>query len=295
MLKIAIVGYGNVGKSLLSQAKSADVQVAAVYSRRRIDLPMWRPMTQLGVQRDFDVALLALGSYRDIEGFCQQTAHLNTVDCFDTHAKIGEYKAQLAQIKRDSLAIVSVGWDPGLLSVARATFGLGANTVATLWGEGVSQGHSNAIRAIAGVIDAVQFTVPKPNALQLVAEGVTDGRLLHDRICYVACVESDRESIAEQIAQMPNYFEGYRTEVHFASPQEVRKLRQRTHHSGQVLCGGEGFEANCTVRIDNNADYTAKIMLAYAKALPLLLADGYRGAVDVLDVPLRYLAPPHCL
>ncbi len=291
MLKLAIVGYGNLGKSLEKQAKKdGETGLVAVYSRRKIDHSLWRPMKELGKQRDFDVALVALGSYADVEEYADAIAPLNTVDSFDAHAKIGEYKAQLNRLKKDSLAIVSTGWDPGLLSLARAVFGIGATSCTTLWGEGVSQGHSNAVRSVAGVLDAVQFTVPKPDALELIAQGVTDGKLLHDRICYVACVESDRENVERQIKRMPNYFEGYDTTVHFVGVREVRALKERTHHRGQVICTGEGFEANCTVQLDNNPDYTAKIMLAYARALPQLLADGYRGAMDVYDIPMKYLA-----
>lgn len=291
MLKIAIVGYGNLGKSLDAQAEKFGAQTVAVYSRRKIAHPLYRPMKEIGKTRDFDVALIALGSFSDVDQYAERLAPLDTVDSFDTHAKIAQYKALLNQIKKDSLAIISTGWDPGLLSLARAVFGMGAASCVTLWGEGVSQGHSNAIRSLPGVIDAVQFTVPKANALQLVGEGVTDGKKLHDRVCYVACVDSDKENVALQIKSMPNYFEGYDTFVNFVSPREVRELKQRTHHRGQVVCRGEGFETNCTVEMDNNADYTAKIMLTYANALPPLKKDGYRGALDVLDIPLRYLAP----
>lgn len=291
MLQIAIVGYGNLGKSLEKQAQKYDVKTVAVYSRRNITHPLYRPMTEIGKARDFDVALLALGSYSDIDAYADALAPLDTVDSFDTHAKIAQYKSRLNQIKKDSLAIVSTGWDPGLLSIARAVLGIGAQSCTTLWGEGVSQGHSNAIRTLPGVIDAVQFTVPKANALQLVGQGVTDGKKLHDRVCYVACVDSDKENIALQIKAMPNYFEGYDTFVNFVSPREVRELKERTHHRGQVICQGKGFEANCTVQLNSNPDYTAKIMLAYAKALPQLKKDGFRGALDVLDIPLRYLAP----
>ncbi len=289
MLKFAIVGYGNVGKSV---EKLLDkTQIKAIYSRRNIDHPLYRPMKEIGKRRDFDVALLTLGSYSDIERYADIFAELDTVDSFDSHAKIADYKARLNALKKDSLAIVSTGWDPGLLSIARATFGIGASSVATIWGEGVSQGHSNALRAIDGVLDAVQFTVPKKDALERVRRGETEGKNLHDRICYVACVESDKEKIAQKITNMPNYFEGYNTVIRFVTPQEVRQQKKRAYHRGQVVCAGDGFEAICSVTMTNNADYTAKIMLAYANALPQLKKDGFRGALDVLDIPLRYLAP----
>ena len=290
-LKLAIVGYGNLGKSLEKEiAKCENAELVAIYSRRSLDSKKYRPLKQIGNDSDFDIALLALGSYNDIMEYAPLFEKLDTVDSFDTHAKIVEYKNQLNRAKTDSLAIISTGWDPGLLSLARGVFSVGADRCATLWGEGVSQGHSNAIRNVRGVIDAVQFTKPKENALELIEKGVTDGTKLHDRICYVACVEQDRKSVEKQIVEMPNYFADYDTTVIFCTQQEVRELRMRTGHRGQVVCHGEGFCAKTDVRLDCNTDYTAKIMLRYAKAIPQLKKDGFRGALDVFDIPMRYLA-----
>ena len=290
-LKLAIVGYGNLGKSLEKEiAKSKDLELAAIYSRRNLDNEKYRPLKQIVGDNDFDVALLALGSYNEITEYAPLFEKLDTVDSFDTHAKIDEYKNQLNRVKKDSLAVISTGWDPGLLSLARGVFSIGADSCVTLWGEGVSQGHSNAIRAIRGVIDAVQFTKPKDNALELIKQGVTNGTKLHDRICYVACVEEDRETVKKQIVEMPNYFKDYDTTVIFCAPQEIRELKQKTSHRGQVICHGDGFVAKTDVQLDCNTDYTAKIMLCYAKAIPQLKKDGYRGALDVYDIPMRYLA-----
>lgn len=290
-LKLAIVGYGNLGKGLEKAIEKDDqLSLSAVYSRRNIDNPKFRPLKEIGQDGDFDVALLALGSFNEIAEYADKFAHIDTVDSFDTHAKIAEYKHHLNSMKKDNLSIISVGWDPGLLSLARGVFSIGANSCSTLWGEGVSQGHSNAIRQIRGVIDAVQFTRPKDNAMQMIRQGVTDGTKLHERICYVACVEADKESVKKQIISMPNYFADYETYVNFCSPQEVAQLKKRTNHSGRVVCIGDNFEAQTEVTMDCNTDYTAKIMLAYAKALPHLKKDGYRGVVDVYDIPLRYLA-----
>lgn len=292
LLKLAIVGYGNLGKSLEREiACDKSMVLQAIYSRRNIDNPLYIPLKDISKHHDFDVALLALGSYNDIIQYADCFTAFDTVDSFDTHAKIGIYKEYLNKTKPNKLSIISTGWDPGLLSLARGLFYREADTTVTLWGEGVSQGHSNAIRAIAGVIDAIQFTVPKQNAYELVREGVTDGKKLHDRICYVACVEADKESIQQQIVNMSNYFEGYDTQVIFCSPQEVRELKHRTGHRGQVISVGKGFFARTEVSLDNNADFTARIMLKYAKAIPDLKQDGYTGALDVYDIPLRYLAP----
>ncbi|MCH5153019.1 MAG: diaminopimelate dehydrogenase [Clostridiales bacterium] len=290
-LRLAIVGYGNLGKSLEKEIeKRQDMALTAIYSRRNLDHEKYRPLKDIAGECQFDVALLALGSYSDITEYAPLFTHLNTVDSFDTHAKIAEYKSSLNATKKDSLAIISTGWDPGLLSLARGVFSVGGAECVTLWGEGVSQGHSNAIRQIRGVIDAVQFTCPKPNAEESVLNGERHSGKLHDRICYVACVSSDNERIAQEIVNMPNYFKDYDTKVIFTSPQEVRELKMRTAHRGQVISVGDGFSTKTDVKLDCNTDYTAKIMLDFAAAIPRLIADGYRGAMDVYDIPLRYLA-----
>ena len=289
-LRLAIVGYGNLGKSLEKEIeKRQDLQLVAIYSRRNLDHAKYRPLKTVVDSHDFDVALLALGSYNDITEYAPLFEHLDTVDSFDTHAKITEYKTALNQTKRDNLSIISTGWDPGLLSLARGVFSIGGGVGVTLWGEGVSQGHSNAIRQIRGVIDAVQFTCPKPNAEQRILNGERQSNKLHDRICYVACVESDKERIEKEIVTMPNYFADYDTKVIFVTSQEIRELKKRTAHRGQVVSVGKGFCAKTDVKLDCNTDYTAKIMLDYAKAVPQLKEDGYRGALDVYDIPLRYL------
>lgn len=289
--KFAIVGYGNLGKSLEKEiAKLDDVELVAIYSRRNLDNKKYRPLKQVGTDNDVDVALLALGSYNEIVEHSESFVELDTVDSFDTHAKIGEYKDMLNRTKPKKISIISTGWDPGLLSLARGVFGIGAKYTTTLWGKGVSQGHSNAVRSIRGVIDAVQFTLPKSNAVELIRNGETNSGKLHDRICYVACVEADKKSIEQQIVNMPNYFADYDTQVVFCSAQEVRRLRQNTSHRGEVHCIGDDFEAISQVSLDCNTDYTAKIMLAYAKAIPELKRDGFTGPLDVFDIPLRYLA-----
>ncbi len=290
-LKLAVVGYGNLGKSLEKFIlRDSELQLVAVYSRRRLDNKLYRPLEDIQRDGDFDIAMIALGSFNEVTQYARLFEKLDTVDSFDTHAKIADYKNWLNGTKRNNLSVVAVGWDPGLLSLARGVFGVGAKSVTTLWGEGVSQGHSNAIRCIDGVLDAVQFTLPKEDALEQIRQGERDGTKLHKRVCYVACVESDKVDAEKKIKTMPDYFADYETEVIFCSPQKVRELKKCTAHRGRVVACGEGFEAICDVKLDCNTDYTAQIMLAYAKILPALKADGYRGGVDVFDIPMRYLA-----
>lgn len=289
-MKLSIIGYGNLGKSLEKEInESKDLELVAVYSRRNLDNVKYRPLREIGRDDETEVMLIALGSKTDVRENAKLLAKFDTVDSFDTHAVMQEYKNELTTLNSERLALVGIGWDPGLLSVVRGTLGLSATPV-TVWGKGISQGHSNAIRDIAGVIDAVQFTVPKENCEKLIEEGETDVKKLHDRLCYVACVESDKESIARQIKSMPNYFEGYDVEIKFVSPAEVRELKKDTRHCGQVFCRGRGYEAKTEIKLNCNTELTAQVMLKYARALPQLKKDGYRGALDAFDIPLRYVA-----
>ena len=290
-LRLSIIGYGNLGKSLEKEiAKQSELELVAIYSRRNLDHAKYRPLDDVYKYDDCDVALIALGSYGDVMQYADCFKHLDTVDSFDTHAKITEYKARLNATKPDRISIISTGWDPGLLSLIRAVFSVGAQRCSTLWGEGVSQGHSNAIRTLDGVIDAVQFTKPKENAVELIRSGIVDGKKLHDRLCYVACDEADEERLKSEIVKMKNYFEGYDTRVVFCTADEIAKLKQKTAHRGQVVTVGDGFTTQAELNLDCNPDYTAKIMLEYAKAVPQLKADGFKGALDVFDIPMKYLA-----
>lgn len=289
-MKVGIVGYGNVGKALYKLVKDDNsLQLVAVFSRRRISLAEYIPFDELQSYRGkIDLLLLALGSYDDIERNVQSVMGFDTVDCFDNHAKIASYKKMLKEINGKNLSIVAIGWDPGILSLLRALFDFGTMPV-TIWGEGISQGHSNAIRTIDEVIDGVQFTIPKSDAMEQINNGERDAAKLHKRVCYVACVESAKQQVERKIKTMPHYFDGYETEVVFCTAQEVRKLKQRKNHCGKVISNGEDFSCEGVVKMQNNATFTAKIMIRYAKIVTKLKKDGYLGAVDVLDIPLKYL------
>lgn len=289
-MKLSIVGYGNLGKSLEKLIKKqSDLELVAIYSRRNLDNAKYRPLSEIERDNDTDVMMIALGSYADVRACEKLLSGFDTVDSFDTHATIVQYKSELTSLNKDRLALVGLGWDPGILSVIRGAASLG-NDVVTVWGRGISQGHSNAIKSIDGVIDAVQFTVPKKDYEQLIESGVTDVKKLHNRLCYVACVESDKADVEKQIKNMPNYFDGYDVTVEFVTPAEVRELRQDTRHCGQVYCAGDGYKVKSSLQLDCNTDLTAQIMLRYARAVPQLKKDGYIGALDAFDIPLRYVA-----
>ena len=290
MLNVAIVGYGNLGKALEKLVLQDDeLQLTKIYSRRRIDNPLAATHKQAPADKQTQIALVALGSQNFDESMLAPFANFHTVDCYDDHAKIDMHKQRMQQLKPNTLSVVSAGWDPGLKSVVRATL----NTVGlpvTIWGKGISMGHGNAVRNVPGVLDAAQFTMPKTGAKNLIKQGETDAKKLHERVCYVACAECDRKQIAAQIAAMPHYFEGYRTEILFCSKQEIKELKKHDYHKGQTLVFADEATAEFTLEMRSNALLTAKIMLAYAKAIPHLFADGFCGAVDVLDIPPKYLS-----
>lgn len=288
-MRLVIVGYGNLGKSLEKRIeKDPDLQLVAIYSRRNLDNIKYRPLNNIDKANDFDIALIALGSYSEAQAYSDLFARFDTVDSFDTHAVMQDYKNKLTTLNNNRISIVGAGWDPGMLSLIRGAVSLN-NTPVTVWGRGISQGHSNAIRCIPGVIDAVQLTVPKDNYRKLLEQGERESNKLHDRICYVACVDSDKEDIEQQIKDMPNYFDDYNTVVKFVTPSEVKQFKIDTSHKGHVYCKGDGYEVNAELHLNCNTDLTAQIMLAYAQAIPYLRSDGYSGALDVFDIPLKYI------
>lgn len=274
-MKIAVVGYGNVGKSLEKIAPSENVVVTAIVSRRKLDNKLFVPFDDVnGV--DADVLLLALGSYQDLEQNLHRFKNFHTVDCFDTHKKLCCYKKILNEVKPNKISVCATGWDPGILSLVRGATALCGATPQTRWGKGVSQGHSNALRSIPGVLDAVSVTMPTPSG--------------HKRLCYVACVSSDKSCVEKAIRTMPNYFQWQEVEIAFCSTAEVRKLKADTRHAGEIVAVGTDFDAKFKLSLQNNCDFTAKIMLKYAKIVPQLQKDGFCGALDPFDIPLRYLA-----
>lgn len=290
-INAVIVGYGNLGKSLEKEIKKfGEFNLIAIYSRRNIENKLYRPFDSLARCNDADVALIALGSYGDVTQNVQNLGGFHTVDSYDVHAEMQRYKQTLNLARPDKISVIGAGWDPGLLSLARGTFGSVADKTVTVWGKGISQGHSNALRNIPGVLDAVQFTVPKENCEELIKNGEYCDKNLIRRVCYVSCVEQDKAQVEQEIKSMPHYFRDYDTEVIFCSDKEVRDLKKRTEHKGAAYCAGDGFASKCEVSLQCNTDFTAKIMLKYALAIPRMEKDGYKGALDVFDIPIKYVA-----
>lgn len=314
-IRIGIYGYGNLGRGVeLAVQQAPDMELQAIFTRRPVTSV--QPATAVPVVaaaeaeqwRDtIDVLVLCGGSATDLP---EQTPRLaeqfNVVDSFDTHAAVPEHFAAVdaAARRAGTLGVISVGWDPGLFSLARV---YGASILPdgvsyTFWGRGVSQGHSDAIRRIAGVEDARQYTVPVPAALEAVRRGEQPQlttRQKHTRECYVVAKPgADREQIRQEIVTMPHYFDEYDTTVHFITKEELERDHKGIPHGGSVIRSGKtgaDREHRHTVEyrlaLDSNPEFTASVLTAYARAVFRLRQEGAVGCKTVLDIPPAYLSP----
>lgn len=302
-IRIAIVGYGNLGRGVEQQINLCnDMELVAIFSRRKIESKTGCPVYEMEKMKEFkkqvDVAILCGGSATDLPQQGPQVAKFfNTVDSFDTHAKIKDYlkSMNISSLNSEKVSIISVGWDPGLFSISRLYMEsiLPDGSTYTFWGPGVSQGHSDAIRRISGVIDAVQYTIPKDESIELVRKG-TNPELLpidkHFRLCYVVAEDSaNKEIIENEIVNMPNYFDEYETEVHFISKEELQTNHKKMPHGGFVIRSGKtGDEKQVmefSLKLESNPLFTASVLLAYARAAYRLHEEKKYGAKTVLDIP----------
>lgn len=311
-IKVAINGYGNLGRAVERAVNAAeDMQAVAVFTRRDPkDLETaGTPAYSVSQMPDFsgkvDVCICCGGSATDLRTQGPAAAkYFNTVDSFDTHADIPAYFADMdtAAKKAGHSALISTGWDPGLFSIARTLTEavLPNGYTQTFWGRGVSQGHSDAIRRIEGVEGAVQYTVPNPEAMRAVESG--DNPQLttadkHTRLCFVvAAPGADKERITREIKQMPKYFADYETTVNFISAEELAHDHAGMPHGGEVIRVGhtrEGIKhlARFQLQLDSNPDFTGSMVAASARALVRLHEHGHRGAASVLDLPPAWFSP----
>lgn len=309
-IKVGILGYGNLGRGVeLAISKSEDMELVAVFTRRD------NVVTNMGVTcinvnkiieyRDkIDVLIMCGGSATDlpVQGV-QMIKHFNTVDSFDTHARIPEYFDAMDKVAKENgkLGIISVGWDPGLFSIARMLFGavLPNGNDYTFWGKGVSQGHSDAIRRVNGVKACVQYTIPKTEALDKVRNSENPNltaRDKHLRECFVVAKEgADKKQIEQDIKNMPNYFADYDTTVHFITEEELKREHNAMPHGGFVIRSGKTTDEHkhileFSLKLDSNPEFTSSVLVAYARAIAKLSKEGKTGAVTVFDIPLTYLS-----
>ncbi len=314
-IKVGIVGHGNLGRGVeMAISHTNDMELKAVFTRRSPDsltpltkgVPVYSVNDILNFKDSLDVLILCGGSATDlpVQG-PEFAAHFNTVDSFDTHAKIPEYFDAVNKSAKESrkIGIISVGWDPGLFSIQRALFGavLPTGKDYTFWGKGVSQGHSDAIRRIEGVKDAKQYTVPVESAIQGARSGQNPDlstREKHTRECYVVAEDgADLARIEQEIKTMPNYFADYDTTVTFISEEELKQNHSGIPHGGFVIRSGKsGFQGETnhvlefSLKLESNPEFTSSVLVSYARAAVKLNKEGLSGAKTVLDVPVSYLS-----
>lgn len=313
-IRVGIVGYGNLGRGVEAAiAKNPDMATAAIYTRR--DPAQLQPLgagvavhglDQLPGHRDrLDVLILCGGSKDDLPRQSPELArHFSLVDSFDTHARIPGHFAAVdaaAQAGRTT-ALISAGWDPGMFSLNRlmgeALLPDGATY--TFWGKGLSQGHSDAIRRVPGVAGGVQYTIPVPEAVDKVRSGVRpqlSTREKHRRECYVVLqAGADAETVRHTIVHMPHYFDEYDTTVHFISAEELARAHGAMPHGGFVIRSGNTSAGSQQVieyrlQLDSNPEFTASVLVAYARAVHRLQQAGQYGCKTVFDVPPGLLSP----
>ncbi|CAM3370967.1 diaminopimelate dehydrogenase [Marinicrinis lubricantis] len=312
-IKAGIVGYGNLGKGVQKAiAQNPDFELVAVFTRRQPE----QLASGDGVRFEhisaaeqykgkIDVMILCGGSATDLPEQTPAIAKMfNTVDSFDTHAKIPEFfeSVDAAAKQGGNLSVISTGWDPGLFSLNRllAESILPQGTGYTFWGKGVSQGHSDAIRRVPGVKAGVQYTVPVEAAIERIRSGETPDfttREKHLRVCYVVAEEgADQEEIRKAIVTMPNYFADYDTEVHFITEEQLKEEHQGMPHGGFVIRSGETGAGSKQIiefglKLDSNPEFTASVLVAYARAAYRLSKEGQSGAKTVFDIPYGLLSP----
>ena len=313
-IRIAIAGYGNLGRGVESAlARSPDMELVGVFTRRdpaKLEIqtkgvPV-HAMDQISNFVDaVDVLILCGGSKSDLpEQGPEMAALFNTVDSFDTHAKVPEYFAAVdsAAQKGQRVAVIAVGWDPGLFSINRL-YGeaiLPEGATYTFWGKGLSQGHSDAIRRIPGVAGAAQYTIPSPQAMEKVRSGARPElttREKHTRDCYVVLKpDADANAVREAIVTMPDYFADYDTTVNFITADELARNHAAMPHGGFVIRSGT-TGANTSqimefgLKLDSNPEFTSSVLVAYARAAFRLRQQGDVGARSVLDIAPGLLSP----
>ncbi len=308
-IRVGIMGYGNLGKGVECALKqNADMELAAVFTRRNpedlkiltADVPVYNVSDAVAHKDEIDVLILCGGSATDLPKQTPEfVQYFNVIDSFDTHAKIPEHFANVDAVAKESgkVGIISCGWDPGMFSLNRvyASAILPQGKDYTFWGKGVSQGHSDAIRRIEGVLDARQYTIPVDEALDKVRSGANpelSTREKHTRECFVVAEEgADLARIEKEIVTMPNYFADYDTTVHFISMEELKANHSGIPHGGFVIRTGktgwnEEFNnvIEYSLKLDSNPAFTASVLVAYARAAYRMAAAGQCGCKTVFDV-----------
>ena len=287
MIKLGIVGYGNLGKSLERQiiANKRKFELVGIFSRRRVESKLGTKVFAIQTIEDFigqiDTLLLCGGSEKDLLTHTPELSKFfNVIDCFDTHSKIRPQRTLIDGICRESHhhAIISCGWDPGLFSLVRVIANAMKIPYTTEWGKGVSMGHSQAIRSIKGVKSAISYTYPPARKGGL-----------HRRECFVVLEKDDQASIERDIRAKKDYFEGDNVKIHFITQEEFDINHNTMMHQGRVYAHSKDMELEFRVKMASNPDFTGRIVLAYANALEIAKKRLPYGAYTVLDIPIGWL------
>jgi diaminopimelate dehydrogenase len=310
-IRIGICGYGNLGKGVESEIiKNPDLELVCIFTRREVTELYKADKTaesvpfihadEAAVWKDkINVLILCGGSKSDLPVQGPVFAKIfNTVDSYDTHAKIPAYFTDMDKAAKEggNLSVISAGWDPGLFSLQRLMMSavIPAGETYSFWGPGVSQGHSEAIRGVEGVADAVQYTIPNEAVLDRIRNGETPTlsvREKHERVCYVVIEDgADNSQIENEIKAMPDYFADYDTTVHFITQEELKTNHEKMRHGGNVIRTGKTGNENKQVqeyilKLDSNPEFTASVLVAYARAVFKMSEKGECGAKTVFDVP----------
>lgn len=313
-IRIGINGYGNLGRGVeLAIRQNSDMKLVAVFTRRDPETVQLLDPEVKAVHvseaekytNEIDVMILCGGSATDLPEQGPEFAKLfNTIDSYDTHAKIPEYFPVMDEASKsgNKISIISVGWDPGVFAMNRLLGEaiLPEGDTYTFWGKGLSQGHSDAVRRVDGVKDAVQYTIPNEEAVDRVRNGEKpelSTRDKHLRECYVVPEEgADVKRIEEEIKTMPNYFDEYNTVVNFITEEELAENHWKKVHGGFVIRSGKTGEdtdqlIEYSLNLDSNPEFTASVLAAYARAAYKLNKSGDEGAKTVFDVPIGLLSP----
>ncbi len=314
-IRIGIMGYGNLGKGIeCAVRQNDDMELVGIFTRRAPEtvktltgVAVYHVDKLLEMKDAIDVLMMCGGSATDLpKQTVEYAKYFNVVDSFDTHAKIPEHFANVDASAQESgkVALISVGWDPGMFSLNRLYGGaiLRDGNDYTFWGKGVSQGHSDAIRRIAGVKDAKQYTIPVDEALESVRKCENPElttRQKHTRECFVVAEDgADKAAIENEIKTMPNYFADYDTTVHFISQEELNRDHAGIPHGGFVLRTGKtglngehNHVIEYSLKLDSNPEFTACVLTAYARAAYRMNAEGMKGCKTVFDVAPAYLSP----
>ncbi|MEG2235980.1 MAG: diaminopimelate dehydrogenase [Clostridia bacterium] len=312
-IKIGIVGYGNIGKSIENEIeKFIDIELVGIFTRRNIKEVKCcsKKIYSLNDIQKFkgkiDVVIMCLGSENDLTSYTYAIAKdFNTIDCYDNHSKIYDYFKQLNKInkKNNTVSIIGAGWDPGIFSYFRTLSDsiIPESNTYTFWGTGVSQGHSEALRRIKGVKNAIEYTIPNEDAIKKVKNNenpIFKARDKHTRKCFVVLQNDNdltRKNIEKQIKNMPNYFAGYDTTVQFITEEEFNLNHNKMPHGGNILTSGiTGIESRVNMelllKLESNPEFTAGILISYSRAVYRLSIEKKYATYTTLDIPMSYIS-----